>query len=182
MLCGIGPDGEKRDPMTVPELRQFCGSLRKWLSRREEYLLSLSQLGKQVPSRRNYKLDVFVVWEHLSRIAGESDYEPLPSGPYTRARAIAALDRVIVWCNRQKQVTARPAGEEEAGSLPSQTTPARPLNDTERRIIEHCRERAHTAERIARHLNLTCDHIRHVCARLVQEGRLRKTPDGYRAV
>jgi hypothetical protein len=54
------------------------------------------------------------------------------------------------------------------------------LNGTERRILTHCRRKAHKGERIAKHLGLSWDHVRRVLARLVREGRLRKTTDGYR--
>jgi hypothetical protein len=58
----------------------------------------------------------------------------------------------------------------------------RHLSNTERRILSHCRRKAHTGERIAIALSLTWDHIRRLCARLVREGHLRKAENGYRTV
>jgi hypothetical protein len=113
MLCGIGPEGDKRDPNTPAELRQFCICLRSWLGRREEHLLSLSELGERVLKNRDCELDLCVVWDHLSRVAGETDYEPFRPGPCTRAQAAAALDRVIGWCYRQQNVPASTPGSEQ---------------------------------------------------------------------
>jgi hypothetical protein len=58
----------------------------------------------------------------------------------------------------------------------------RTLNETEKHILAHCRRKAHKGERIAYHLHLSNDHTRRVLARLVSEGRLRKTDKGYRTV
>jgi hypothetical protein len=58
---------------------------------------------------------------------------------------------------------------------------ARDLNATEKRIIQHCRRKAHKGERIAKNLGLSYDHTRRILGRLVREGRLRKTDDGYRS-
>jgi hypothetical protein len=74
--------------------------------------------------------------------------------------------------------------------LPSATTaeavrhtPAgRPPNPTDLRILAYCRRKAHKGERIAHHLGLSYDHTRRVLARLVKEGRLRNTDDGYRTI
>jgi hypothetical protein len=58
----------------------------------------------------------------------------------------------------------------------------RKLSATERKILAHCRRKAHTGERISFHVALSYDHVRRVLARLVKEKRLRTTDDGYRTV
>jgi hypothetical protein len=60
--------------------------------------------------------------------------------------------------------------------------PSRPPNQTEKRILTHCRRKAHKGERIANRLGLSYDHVRGVCARLVKHGHLKKTANGYRTV
>jgi hypothetical protein len=65
---------------------------------------------------------------------------------------------------------------------PSAKTPTRQLNDTEQRILRHCRRKAHKGERIAHWLGLSYDHVRRVLARLVNNELLRKTDSGYRTV
>jgi hypothetical protein len=59
---------------------------------------------------------------------------------------------------------------------------SRQLNDTEKEILRHCRRRSHKGERIAQHVCLSYDHVRRLLGRLVHEGRLRNTQDGYRTV
>lgn len=61
-------------------------------------------------------------------------------------------------------------------------TPARPLSTTERRILAHCRRKAHKGERVAHHVGISNDHARRLLARLVKERRLRKAAGGYRTV
>ncbi len=53
---------------------------------------------------------------------------------------------------------------------------------TEDKILKHCRRKAHKGERIAVHVGLSNDHVRHVCANLVKRGLLRKTDNGYKSV
>jgi hypothetical protein len=69
------------------------------------------------------------------------------------------------------------------GSDPTPTLKQiRKPNSTQQRILTLCRKRAHKGERIAHHIGLSNDHVRRVLARLVREGRLRKTDNGYRTV
>jgi hypothetical protein len=64
-----------------------------------------------------------------------------------------------------------------------QTGPSvRKLSNTEKRILAHCRRKAHKGERIALHLGLSYDHTRRVLARLVTEGHLLNNDRGYRTV
>jgi hypothetical protein len=76
------------------------------------------------------------------------------------------------------------------GSTPPQPAAAaasppaeRELIPTERRILTLCRRKAIKGERLAnKHLQLSYDYVRRLLARLVREGRLRNTNQGYRAV
>jgi hypothetical protein len=68
------------------------------------------------------------------------------------------------------------------GEPPKSVGAARQLSKTERRILAHCRRKAHIGERIALHLGLSKEHTRRLLARLVREGRLRNTDRGYRTV
>jgi hypothetical protein len=69
-----------------------------------------------------------------------------------------------------------------AGDAAGAGVKARALNDTDQKILLHCRRRGHKGERIAHHVGLSIDHTRRVLARLTRENRLRKTTDGYRTV
>jgi hypothetical protein len=101
-LCGIGPEGEKRDPRSHSELRQFCLALRDWLGRDREAILDSTPLGRRVlATRDDFTPQIRVVWEHVRKIAGNRSYPCSEPGPYPIDRAEAALDRVVEWCNTQ---------------------------------------------------------------------------------
>lgn len=129
---------------------------------------------------------------------------PVPPLPYDPGPEVetAALRAVIEWLapalafpryttpkEQQELVELRRrlarAAEDRLRELqpaPSALPAARSLSDTERRILSHCRRQAHKGERIARWLGLSFDHVRRLLARLVREGRLRRTDRGYRTV
>jgi hypothetical protein len=73
-------------------------------------------------------------------------------------------------------------GPADSMSVPSAVSTVRKLSDTERRILTHCRRKAHKSERIAVHVGLSWGHVRRVLARLMREHRLRNTADGYRTI
>jgi hypothetical protein len=82
-------------------------------------------------------------------------------------------------------VAGPPAPGAQTAGVPAKLTavaPPRELSGTERRILTHCRRKAHKGERIAHHVGLSNDHTRRILARLVKERRLRKTDAGYRTV
>jgi hypothetical protein len=70
----------------------------------------------------------------------------------------------------------------QAEKTPGSGAQPRKLNATEKRILAHCRRRAHKGERIAIDLGLTYDHVRRILAKLVKEGRLKNTDRGYHTV
>jgi hypothetical protein len=96
---------KKRDPNNPSELRTYCLKVRDWVGYRHEQLLDLAQEGPEVLSGTlskggfDYRLEVQAVWIHLVRIARHSPYPPSEEGPHPTQRAVAAIDRVIQWCN-----------------------------------------------------------------------------------
>jgi hypothetical protein len=123
--------------------------------------------------------------------------------PYTLENC-QRVERLLSWATGQCRARfgqapppANPAGAAppadrgdttDTGAAPARTRRAvgagadRPLTDTERRILSHCRKKAHKGERIAQHVGLSYDHARRLLGRLVRENRLRNTADGYRTV
>ena len=129
-LCGIDADGGKRDPSTAAELRQYCLQLRIWITHRREELLGGFSEGRAVLGEgTDYTTEVEVAWHHLVRIAAGQPYPPMGQGPFPRAAAAAALDRVVGWCAGQSP----PAGA---------SSPA----DELRRKVEGGRARARKAQ------------------------------------
>jgi hypothetical protein len=111
---GDSADGivNKRDPGNPVELRRFCRKYQDFISMRREHLLSRTQFGRDALSmERDFTPEIEAVWQHLRRIAEAAPYPPLENGPYTRARATAALDRIVNWCDHAatEPLAAQPA-------------------------------------------------------------------------
>jgi hypothetical protein len=99
-LCGIGEEGQRRDPSTPAELRQFCLKLRDWVIHRREELLNYGDGGRAVlAGGSDFTPEVQVAWHHLIRVAGASPFPPFEPGPYPPDKTAAALDRVVQWCD-----------------------------------------------------------------------------------
>src|SRR5262249_11683120 len=93
-------NSRSRDPMDATELREFCHNCRHWFSVRRDYLLSRTLIGQHALSpEHDFTSQIEAIWHHLVRIAGTAPYPPLENGPYTRSKAIAAIDRVVNWCD-----------------------------------------------------------------------------------
>lgn len=88
-------------------------------------------------------------------------------------------DRVTVEdCLARVEAVTGPKAKPGAGG-PSK----RDLNVTEKKILAHCRKRAHKGARIADHINRSEDYTRRLLAGLVRNGFLRKPEEGgYRTV
>jgi hypothetical protein len=120
----------------------------------------------------------------------DADVQAWQQAAMTSMRAtldfLDAKDRVVLgaigeWLQEGPPTDAAPAQGAMGPDAAREPAP-RELNRTEKRILAHCRRKAHTGERIAYHLGLSFDHVRRVLARLVKEARLRVTEDGYRTV
>jgi len=98
-LCGIDEGGRKRDPASPAELRHFCQGLRNWIGQRREELLAHGALGSLV--EEDFTPEIEAMWIHLTRVAKERAYPPFEAGEYNRSRSVAAVDRVVAWCDGQ---------------------------------------------------------------------------------
>jgi hypothetical protein len=68
-------------------------------------------------------------------------------------------------------------------SAPVEATPAgRPLNQTEKKIVQLCRRKALPGTAIIRKVELSPEHGRRVLAKLVRENHLSNGQDGYRTI
>jgi hypothetical protein len=145
---------------------------------------ALAELSKK--DQRDLPMSYRPIMESLSAIASAMQVlANAPLNPDLTHTLLHATWTIREACHAIEDATAKapPAARDGADhhreGLPDGT---RRLNNTERRILAHCRRKAHTGERIAHHVGLSYDHIRRVLARLVREGRLRNTADGYRTV
>jgi hypothetical protein len=100
-------------------------------------------------------------------------------GGFENAEADDLLVRIRV---EQSGAIARSPQGTAPAATPAPCLAARVLNSTEKRILSHCRRKAHTGERIAHHLGLNYDYIRKVLAKLVKDRRLRNADNGYRTM
>jgi hypothetical protein len=121
-----GESGRKRDPQTPAELRDVCRSVTDWLTGPRETMLSATPIGRSILANDDVTRTVMVLWQYLAGIAGQRPYPPYEDGPYVMSRALAAVDRVRVWCEHaMSAVNAEVPPREsiaEAGSLGQAST------------------------------------------------------------
>jgi hypothetical protein len=182
-FCGIEADGKKRDPIDPPELRRYCLTLRDLIARRREFLLSRTLLGQRaLPSDRDFTPEIAVVWHLLVGIAGAASYPPFEPGPYPRDRAVAALDRVVNWCDDATK-RQRAAGTTQLPEALPPSPPAGPagpsVDDEDVSILRALAE--------ARPRRVSQDHIAsrtkpRVSRRTVSERMPRLLADGLAAL
>jgi hypothetical protein len=89
----------------------------------------------------------------------------------------------VLWLSFGQAADLLEQGPQTAHAARQCRPPAeRKLSDTDQKILAYCRERPRKGERIAEYVIRTWDHVRHLLARLVKEGRLRITDAGYETV
>jgi hypothetical protein len=139
----------RRNPVAVSELREVCEHLHDWVNPDPEKgkhrkLLSLTALGKVVwTDGVDYTAEMLWVWGLLRHIAGHRRFPEYRHCPYPPGETMAALDRVVNWCNEQLAV-------ETASEIEDHTTSPE---------LAALPELVAVAD-IARHLNLTEDKVR----------------------
>jgi hypothetical protein len=124
--------------------------------------------------------------QHTDRPFGEDvrhpAYDSLPSPRAHWFESIVTQEFALAGAERRAERRKLPPTPPADQAEPAKNGATRHLTETEQKILRLCRRVACKGESVAFRLSISYDYARRLLARLVGEGRLKKTQKGYRTV